>query len=139
MKIDGGCFCGHVTYEAEVDPARVAICHCTDCQSHSATAYGVVVPIVDDKFTVLTGALKTYVKTAESGTRRALTFCPECGTRIHAHTEDGSPGLVGLRVGTVNQRAELKPVVQIWCRSAMPWVGDLHEIPKVETQISPPK
>jgi len=31
MRVDGGCLCGQVSYEAEVDPARVAICHCTDC------------------------------------------------------------------------------------------------------------
>jgi len=134
MKVDGGCLCGHVTFEAEIDPERVAICHCTQCQTHSATAYGVVAPIVDDRFTLLSGALKTYVKTADSGTRRALTFCPECGTRIHAHTEDGSPGLFGLRVGVINQRADLKPKVQIWRRSAIPWVDDLADIPRIETQ-----
>ncbi len=35
MKVDGACFCGHITYQAEVDEARVAICHCTDCQANS--------------------------------------------------------------------------------------------------------
>lgn len=136
MKVDGGCFCGHVTYEAEVDPERVAICHCTDCQINSATAYGVVVPVVDGTFNLLTGALKTHVKTAESGNRRALNFCPECGTRVHAHNADGDPGFIGLRVGTVNQRARLKPVIQIWCRSAMPWVDDLAGIPKIDTALN---
>ena len=32
MKIDGGCHCGYITYEAEADPANAMICHCTDCQ-----------------------------------------------------------------------------------------------------------
>lgn len=134
MKVTGGCLCGQVTYEAEIDPERVAICHCTQRQTHSATAYGVVAPVVEDRFTLLSGALKTWVKTADSGTRRAQVFCPECGTRIHSKTEDGSPGLFGLRVGTIHQRAELTPKVQIWHRSAMPWVDDIADIPKVETQ-----
>ena len=43
MKIDGGCLCRHITYQAEVDPDKVAICHCTDCQTNSGTAFGVVV------------------------------------------------------------------------------------------------
>ena len=47
MKVDGNCLCGHVTYEAEIDPEKVIICHCTDCQTNSGTAYGVVVGIVD--------------------------------------------------------------------------------------------
>jgi hypothetical protein len=134
MKVDGGCLCGQVTYEAEIDPERVAICHCTQCQTHSATAFGVVAPIVDGKFTLLTGTLKTYVKTADSGNRREQGFCPECGTRIYARSADGGPGLFGLRVGTINQRADLTPKVQIWHRSALPWVGDLGDIPTLETQ-----
>jgi hypothetical protein len=36
MKIDGGCYCGYITYEAEADPERTSICHCTDCQRLTA-------------------------------------------------------------------------------------------------------
>ncbi len=59
MKVDGNCLCGHIEYEAEIDPETVAICHCTDCQTHSGTAYGVVVAIVDGRFRLLGGQLKT--------------------------------------------------------------------------------
>ncbi|MEM7636825.1 MAG: GFA family protein, partial [Pseudomonadota bacterium] len=34
MKVDGRCLCGSVTFEAHVDPATAAICHCTDCQQN---------------------------------------------------------------------------------------------------------
>ena len=43
MKVDGGCHCGRITFEAEVDPAKVLICHCTDCQSLSGSAFRTVV------------------------------------------------------------------------------------------------
>ena len=33
LKSDGGCHCHNLTYEAEIDPEQVEICHCTDCQS----------------------------------------------------------------------------------------------------------
>jgi hypothetical protein len=29
MRVNGGCHCGNLKYEAEIDPARVGICHCT--------------------------------------------------------------------------------------------------------------
>ncbi|HEY2210468.1 MAG TPA: GFA family protein, partial [Bradyrhizobium sp.] len=32
MNIDGQCHCGLVTYQADIDPGQVSICHCTDCQ-----------------------------------------------------------------------------------------------------------
>ena len=136
MKVDGKCFCGHVTYEAEVDPAKVAVCHCSDCQNHSGTAYGVVVGVVDEQFRLLGGTLKTYEKIADSGTRRALAFCPECGTRIHARTVGEGWSFFSLRVGTVRQRDRLKPKIQVWCRSAQDWVFDLSALPKFDTQPS---
>ena len=138
MKIDGGCFCGHVTYEAEADPARTAICHCTDCQTHSASAYGVVVGIDAASFKLTSGTLKTWVKTAESGNKRALTFCPECGTRIYGGPGDGSAsGFFSLRVGTIRQREQFVPKTQVWTQSRLPWVKDLNSIPSHEQQVLP--
>ena len=45
MKIDGGCHCGYIAYEAEADPAKAMICHCTDCQTLSGSAFRTVLPI----------------------------------------------------------------------------------------------
>lgn len=134
MLVDGRCLCGQITYEAEVDPTRVAICHCGDCQTHSGAAFGVVVAVVGRGFRLISGALKTYEKIAESGRVRALSFCPDCGTRIHAHTPGDADAFFGLRVGTVRQRDHLVPKVQVWCRSAQPWTGKLREIPRREQQ-----
>jgi hypothetical protein len=39
MKIDGRCCCGNITFAAEVDPATAVICHCTDCQTLSGSAF----------------------------------------------------------------------------------------------------
>ncbi len=39
MKIDGGCHCGNITYSAEIDPETVGICHCTDCQTLTGSAF----------------------------------------------------------------------------------------------------
>ena len=44
MKVDGRCHCGFLSYVAEVDPEQVEICHCTDCQTLSGSAFRVVVP-----------------------------------------------------------------------------------------------
>ena len=39
MKIDGGCHCGYITYEAEIDADKTLICHRTDCQTLSGSAF----------------------------------------------------------------------------------------------------
>ena len=133
MHIEGGCHCGYITYQAEVDPATVGICHCTDCQTFSGSAFRTVVPARADGFKLLTGQPKIYVKTAESGNKRAQGFCPECGTHIYA-TAVSNPQVFGIRTGTARQRAELRPKRQIWCRSAQEWAMDLKSISQVSKQ-----
>ena len=134
MKVDGSCLCGEIRYEAVIDPDRVAICHCEDCQVNSGTAFGLVASVTDRQFRLLSGTLSVFEKTAESGRTRALGFCPRCGTRIHAHTPGDPAAFFGLRVGTIRQRAALTPKTQVWCRSALPWMADLSAIPRRETQ-----
>jgi hypothetical protein len=133
MHIDGGCHCGYIKFEAEVDPATVGICHCTDCQVLTGSAYRVTVPAGKDTFRLVTGEPKIYVKTAESGNRRAQVFCPECGTRVYASALD-DPQVFNVRLGTVAERAALEPRVQVWCRSALPWVTELGAIKQFPKQ-----
>lgn len=139
MRIDGACLCGAVRYEADIDPAGIRICHCTQCQVQSAAPfrYGVLVP--RDRFRLLSGTLRVYVKTAESGRPRALSFCPDCGTAVHgtSPTDDTAP--YSLRVGTARQRAELVPSVQIWSREALPWLSRLGSIPRIDGQSERPE
>ena len=134
MDIDGGCLCGEISYTATIDPDRVAICHCNDCQLNSGSAFGVVASVVDGQFHLVTGELREFEKTAVSGRVRQLSFCPVCGTRIHARTKDDPKAFFGLRLGTIRQRAVLTPKVQVWCASALPWVADLSGIAKRDAQ-----
>ena len=133
MKIDGKCHCGNITFVAEADPGQVIICHCTDCQTLTGTPYRVVVRVPTDKIEWRGGKAKTYVKTAESGAKRVQAFCPECGTPIYS-TSVGEPQVFGLRIGTIRQRAELRPAKQIWCRSALGWAMDLRGVPQIAKQ-----
>ena len=133
MHIDGGCHCGYIRYEAEVDPEKVSICHCTDCQTLTGTAYRVTVPAESGTFKLLGGKPKVYVKTAESGNKREQGFCPECGTPIYA-TSPQEPRQYGIRVGTVRQRGALQPQKQSWFRSALGWALNIELLPRYPKQ-----
>lgn len=131
MKIDGACHCGNITFEAEVDPQKVLICHCTDCQTLSGAAYRTVAPVTS-QFRLLSGELKIYIKTAEDGTPREQSFCPDCGTPIYAGPVEGVSGMLGLRVGAIRQRDQLAPHKQYYCDSAQDWVQDLSAVTAVK-------
>ena len=129
MKVTGTCHCGQVTYEADVDPETVRLCNCSDCQKLTGSAYRVSVPAPREAFRLITGQLKTYVKSADSGEKRAHSFCPECGSPVYACALGDNPARYTLRVGCLDQRASLPPKQQIWCDSAMPWSRDVSGIP----------
>lgn len=132
MRIDGACHCGSISFTAEIDPSRVMVCHCTDCQVLSGSPFRAIVPALIETF-VVRGQPKSYIKTAQSGNRRAQVFCPECGTPLYATAPENATAVV-IRLGCVTQRAQLKPARQIWQHSALPWLAELAGIPGVPEQ-----
>ena len=100
MQVHGSCHCGDIRYEAEVDPEQTAICHCTDCQKLTGSAYRVSVPAREGSFQLLAGEPRIYVKTGDNGARRAQAFCPRCGSPLYTYAAD-DPRIYGLRVGFI--------------------------------------
>ena len=127
MQITGQCHCGAISFKATVDPKKVLVCHCTDCQRISGAPFRAVLPTPVEDVTI-SGTAKHYVKVADSGNRRAQAFCAECGTQLYA-TEADAPKVLNLRLGCVNERAELVPQKQRWGESAIPWLGQLPDLP----------
>ncbi len=134
MKIDGRCHCGFITYEADVDPDEVYVCHCADCQSISGSAFRWAVTIAEEAFKLLSGEPKTYIKTADSGATSHQLFCPECASPLYSTSIGDGPKFFNLRLGTARQRAELRPRVQLWCRSAQDWGMDLGPVKQIDKQ-----
>lgn len=129
MHIDGGCHCGYVRYEAEIDPDDVSICHCTDCQRLTGSAYRVTVSTETSKIRLTGNPPKLYTKHGQNGRPRLQYFCPECGSPLFTTGEGEDAATTGIRLGTIDQRRELRPSRQIWCRSALPWVADIGGLP----------
>ena len=134
MKIHGSCVCGYIKLEAEADPEKVAVCHCTDCQAATGTALRINVPVPGNTFKMLSGEPTIYIKTtAESGNPRAQAFCPKCGTSIYSTPPgDGPKPSYMVRVGILNERNQLTPKMQNWFRSAQPWITGLAALRKNE-------
>ena len=119
MKVNGTCHCGFITIEGEADPEKVSICHCTDCQTGTGSAFRVSVPMPGDKFK-MTGQPTIYLKTtADSGNPRAQAFCPKCGSPIYSTTPgEGKQASTWCASASCAQRDQLAPKRQNWFRSA---------------------
>ncbi len=132
MKHTGGCHCGRIEYEAEIDPEDVIICHCTDCQTLSGSAYRTVAFTAPDGFTLTKGHPTVYVKVADSGRERQQAFCPTCGSPIFAAPVGEGPKVYGIRVGTLHARTALPPKKEYYCDSRLDWLpemGDAADMP----------
>lgn len=133
MNVTGGCHCGNIRFEAEVDPAAVSICHCTDCQRLSGSPYRASVRAAADKVRFSGGEPAAYLKTADSGNRRVQTFRALCGSPLYA-TSETDRSTLNLRLGAIDQRAALAPKRRIWRKSALPWSEDVSGIPAAERE-----
>jgi len=129
LTVSGGCHCGAIAFEAQIDPKRVAICHCRDCQLLSGTAFRTVAFTLEDALTLKKGEPKIYVKTADSGRKRAQGFCGDCGSGIYATDVGAGPKVYGLRTGVLAECNELAPQLQIWRDSACAWLGEIESLP----------
>ena len=134
MKVEGSCHCAQIAYEADIDPERVNLCNCTDCQMLSGSAFRVSITAPSDAFRLLKGTPKVYVKTADSGKKRRQAFCANCGTPIASSDDIDNPPAYTLRVGCLKQRAQLRPRKQIWCRSALEWAQNVADLPGTARQ-----
>ena len=140
MHVDGACHCGDIRYTAAIDPAKVIICHCTDCQVLSGSAFRMVVLAEPGSFRLLSGTPTVYVKTAASGRKKAHAFCPRCGTQMYSTPHVEKPEHFGLRVGSIRQRAQLRPSRQLWCQSAFGWVDEIGSIARSDSEsLTPPQ
>src|SRR5690348_1098231 len=108
MKVQGSCRCGQIIYQAEVDPEKVTLCNCTNCQALTGSADRVSVPTPRASFKLLSGEPKAYTKTEESGATRLHSFCSRCGATVYscAVTE---PPTYWLCVNCIRERSELPP------------------------------
>jgi hypothetical protein len=74
-----------------------------------------------DAFELLSGTLKAFERTSDSGRRLVCSFCPDCGTRIH-HEPRYAEGVLNIKAGTFDDTSWLEPRMSVWMKSKQPWV-----------------
>ena len=76
----GGCACGSVRYKTIGKQEHAGVCHCRYCQLRTGSAFGISVYFKSENVKLLSGNLKKFEYTTESGNKVTTQFCIECGT-----------------------------------------------------------
>jgi hypothetical protein len=129
--INGSCRCGKVTYSSAADPIFVGLCHCQKCQKSTGSAYGTVLAVPTATLTI-NGAITRFDDVGDTGQATHREFCPICGSTI-TQTADVMAGITMVPVGSLDDPSAVKPAMQIYCDSAMPWaqVAGVQGFPKM--------
>jgi hypothetical protein len=134
FRQEGGCHCRRLRYKLSHPPLRTLICHCTDCQRISGSAFGISVVCRDDAF-VLTGTPNRVARTLGSGATGLRWTCPECGVWICGDAKLDTVTNLNRRIvrgGTFDDTKWIKPDAHIWTRSAQPWVPIPADMPSYQ-------
>jgi hypothetical protein len=120
-SITGGCLCGKIRYTVSQPLQNIIACHCTHCQkaSGAGASHNAVVPLSAVSFA--SGAPKLYEDIAQSGNILKRFFCGDCGSPIYSQREK-VPDMIVLKVGTLDDSADMKLIMNIWTGSARPWM-----------------
>jgi len=134
---DGGCICGAIRYRVTDEPLTLYACHCTDCQRHFGSSFGLSMIVSRTALQLLQGHPKKYAVALPGGLQRHGKFCGECATRLWGEPVK-FPQVVVVRPGTLDDTTWLDPVAHIWTRSAQQWVVFPKDALTFETQPEDP-
>jgi hypothetical protein len=130
--ITGRCLCGSVSYRADAEPVAQAVCHCTDCQHQTGTAFSVIVGVPRAALTIDGSTLASFTTKGEDhGTDTDRHFCSACGSPIVSYVA-ALPDLAFLKAGTLDDASWLEPGVEVWSRSAQPWAPHFEHAARLD-------
>jgi hypothetical protein len=130
--LPGGCNCGAVRYQVTRAFLTVYIYHCHLCQKRTGSAFSMSVVLPADGLQIVAGELLRTERRLPSGARNVSWVCPVCYSRIYTQREDAPT--INLRVGTLDDTSQIRPVAQFWTSSAQPWALIKDDVLSYEEQ-----
>jgi len=123
---EGQCLCGDIRISYSGEPVDKRLCHCRDCRKISGGAYSVNFIVPADKFEVVSGAPKTFSKTADSGNNITSFFCGRCGTTLWREPEK-PPGVLVIKAGILEgtEVDDEMPRREAFVSRRPPWISPL--------------
>lgn len=118
-QMSGGCLCGKTRFETTSEPVMQVLCHCTDCQTVSGSAFYTAYIVPLESVTLTKGEPGGFDVKSDKGRNNRRRFCQDCGTRLWAELEMGVASVNGMALDdqshfnpTHNHRSETAPD---WC------------------------
>ena len=128
----GGCVCGSTRYKITAEPIASYVCHCTDCQTRTGSAFGISAIVAASALKITAGTTEKW-KRISKGATYVWERCSDCGTNLIASIE-AAPDMAAIWPGTLDDQSWVKPKAQIWTKSAQDWLKLDASMPAYEEQ-----
>ena len=131
VPFEGGCACGAVRYVCTSEPQLTFNCHCRDCQRISGGPFITAMLVPEENLTI-DGNTHGHTRNGDSGSSLTRYFCVDCGTALFAKVE-AFPGVLGIKVMSMDDPSWIKPTMDFFTKSAQPWVSFSKDTEKHES------
>jgi hypothetical protein len=127
--VTGGCLCGSVRFELNGPIRNIVHCHCSQCRKAQGSAFATNGVVNAADFSLLSGqdCLAGY----ESSPGQTKYFCKVCGSPIMSRTA-ARPGLVRVRLGTIDSDIAERPMAHIFASSKANWEEICGDLPRYD-------
>jgi hypothetical protein len=129
------CHCRRLTLNCEGEPAKVSMCHCTDCQRRTGSLFSIAVFYERDRISVASGETRQFERPSASGFPVTFNFCPNCGSNLFWEPAR-MPHLVGVAVGGFEDPAFPRPSQAVWVKDRHDWLDLPNDLP--QHAVNPP-
>jgi len=121
--LTGGCFCGHVRYEAEGATFNQTNCHCSICRRTTGAPFVAwfSVPRAQLKLT-------SEPKRFRSSGKATRGFCPACGAQITFELDGADE--IDITTCSLDDPNRASPVDHTWTSSQLAWVKLADGLPQ---------
>ncbi|KAJ5819962.1 hypothetical protein N7474_005553 [Penicillium riverlandense] len=131
MGMKARCQCGQVSFETPLDkPLRINVCHCTECQHQSSSAFGIsaIFPYFELPESV-SNLVGSYTRRTLNGRDMECLFCKNCGARVMHRFRNmvpapgekaGPTAIANVKGGCLDlDKQIMSTAVHIWCQHAV--------------------
>jgi hypothetical protein len=123
-RLQGGCLCGVVRYQAAGTAYGITHCHCRTCRRASGAAFVTWAGFDSDKFQFTQAQPASY----RSSSNVVRTFCDRCGTALTYQRLD-VPDSIDVTLGSMDDPEELEPEDHTWTESKISWIAPGDHLP----------
>ena len=127
-EASGGCACGRIRYEADIEGDDAYLCHCRMCQRATGSVSIAFVQVAPEHVRWL-----NEPAWYDSSPIALRPFCSACGTSLGFAYKDASRGSMDLTVASLDDPSRFRPTLHAGAESLLEAWIDTSTLPRQPT------